>query len=231
MSEGTFTTEAVLSAGGRQGLARPIRFVATKDAADPPAGLVVTEELVGGPTDGEAVPTATYETKITNRGSSAVTKLAVTDRYDEYASFVGGEPAPSTRNPEVQLASWDLAAFGKDSLAPGESLVLRTTYGPGSGSDCSDVTPGIVVEAMVDGQERLYGARAEDSATVGKCDSGRKSAAGVEVGNGALVGVVAVSASWPHRRAVRVRTRRRAMACGRRWCLPAVGSRSWRRRG
>ncbi len=84
--------------------------------------------------------------------------------------FVSGEPAPSTRDPSVELASWDLAAFGKDSLAPGESLVLRTTYGPTSDAPCGYVMPGVVVEATVDGQQRRYGAMAEEGADVGTCD-------------------------------------------------------------
>ena len=151
-------------------LTEPIRFVARADAADPPRDLLVTNEIVGGPAGEEAAPIATYETTITNQGSSAVTELRVIDRYAEYLTFVGSEPAPSTQNPAVQIASWDLASFGKDSLAPGESLVLRTTYGPAQGSDCGYVTSGVVVEATVDGQERRYGARADDEAMVGDCN-------------------------------------------------------------
>jgi hypothetical protein len=170
MSEGTFETEADLTAKGLEVMRKPIRFVATADAAEPLRGLLVTHELVGGPAGEEAMPSATYETKITNEGSTAVTQLTVTDRYDEYSVFVSAEPAPSKRDPSVQLASWDLASFGKDSLAPGESLVLRTTYGPGEMTDCNWVSSGVVVEATVDGQQRRYGASAEDGALVGECD-------------------------------------------------------------
>jgi hypothetical protein len=172
MAEGTFETGLDLSVGGREVLTQPNRFVAKAEAADPPKDLLVTNELVGGPAGEEAMPTATYETKIMNQGSSAVTQLRVTDRYDEYLTLVSPEPAPSTQSPSVELASWDLAAFGKDSLAPGESLVLLTTYGPAADYDCGYVMSGVVVEATVDGQERRYGARAEEEATVGECDSG-----------------------------------------------------------
>jgi hypothetical protein len=170
MSEGTFETELDLSVGGREVLTKPIRFAATAEAADPLGDLLVTKELVGGPAGEEAMPTATYETKITNEGSTAVTQLTLTDRYGEYLALVSADPTPVNEKAAFELASWDLASFGKESLAPGESLVLRTTYGPAQGSDCGYVTSGVVVEATVDGQERRYGARAEDEALVGKCD-------------------------------------------------------------
>ena len=169
MSEGTFESELRVSVGEQLVLTRPFRFVATAGAAAPPTDLVVTEEPVAGPAGEEAVPTATFETKITNQGSSAVTQLRATVRHGEYVTFVGAEPSPSSRNPSVQLVFWDLAAFGKESLAPGESLMLRTTYGPGADYGCGSVTSGVVVEATVDGQERRYGAQSEEGATVGEC--------------------------------------------------------------
>jgi len=170
MSEGTFETELDLSVAGREVLTKTIQFVARAEAAEPPRDLLVTKELVGGPAGEEAMPTATYETKITNEGSTAVTQLTLTDRYGEYLALVSADPTPVSEKAAFELASWDLASFGKESLAPGESLVLRTTYGPAQGSDCGYVTSGVVVEATVDGQERRYGARAEEEATVGECD-------------------------------------------------------------
>ena len=212
MSEGAFETELELSAGEREVMTKPIRFVVTAEAADPPGDLLVTKELVGGPAGEEAAPTATYETKIMNQGSSAVSQLTVADRYGEHFTrmtadpeeepnvyllskrpiLVSAEPAPSNENPSVQLASWDLAAFGKESLAPGESLVLRTTYGPGESDDCGDVIPGVVVEATVDGVEQRYGARAED-VTVGTCRAGNRPGAAIPggEGSGSAVGAVA----------------------------------------
>jgi len=172
MSEGTFETELDLTAQGWEVLVltKPIRFVARAEAADPPGDLLVTKELVGGPAGEEAMPTATYETRITNQGSSPITELRVTDRYSYSMVRVDVQPAPASRTDELQIASWDLASFEKESLAPGESLVLRTTYGPDEMIDCEYATTGVVVEARVDGQERRYGARAEEGAELGECD-------------------------------------------------------------
>jgi len=174
MSEGTFETELDLTAQGWEVLVltKPIRFVARAEAADPPGDLLVTKELVGGPAGEEAMPTATYETRITNQGSSPITELRVTDRYSYSMVRVDVQPAPASRTDELQIASWDLASFEKESLAPGESLVLRTTYGPDEMIDCEYATTGVVVEATVDGQERRYGARAEEGAELGECDYG-----------------------------------------------------------
>jgi len=170
MSEGTFESEMSVLVSGEVALTRPFRFVAVAGAAEPPTDLLVTERLAEGAGSGEAQPTAVYETTITNQGSSPVTELIVTNRYTDEAVLVDAQPAPASRNDGVVLASWDLASFGKEALAPGESLVLRTTYGPGEGVECGYVIAGVVVEATVDGQERRYGARAEEGATLGECD-------------------------------------------------------------
>ena len=170
MSEGTFETGLDLWAGESEVLRKSIRFVAGTDAEAPPTQLVVTEGPAYEMGSGEAVLAATYETKIMNKGSSPVTELRVASRYTEGVVLVDAKPAPASRNDEGQIASWDLMAFGKDSLAPGESLVLRTTYGPASDFGCGWVSSGVVVEATVDGVERRYGARAEEEAFVGECN-------------------------------------------------------------
>jgi hypothetical protein len=191
MSEGTFETELDLSVAGREVLTKTIQFVARAEAAEPPRDLLVTKELVGGPAGEEAMPTATYETKITNEGSTAVTQLTLTDRYGEYLALVSADPTPVSEKAAFELASWDLASFGKESLAPGESLVLRTTYGPAQGSDCGYVTSGVVVEAVVGGQRQFYGAHPDPDqwAMVGDCQGenrpgGGDGGAGVGDGQG-----------------------------------------------
>jgi len=170
MSEGTFETQADLWVGAREVLKKPIRFVAEQGAAAPPTQLVVTEGPAYEMGSGEAVLAVTYETKIMNKGSSPVTELKVTGRYTEGVVLGDAKPAPVSRNDEGQIVSWDLVSFGKESLAPGESLVLRTTYGPASDFGCGWVSSGVVVEATVDGVERRYGARVEEEAFVGECN-------------------------------------------------------------
>ena len=90
------------------------------------------------------------------------------------------------------------------------------------------VMPGVVVEAMVDGQERRYGAEAEDSATVGACDEIGGFGGGWPDGRcgGDGFGVVGAPAGGEGPAATEG-----DLACGqRRSCSPAAGSRSRRRR-
>jgi hypothetical protein len=169
----------------------PIRFVATAGAAEPPRDLVVTSELVTEVGE-EPAPTATYRTMIANQGSSDVTDLTLTERYTEGVALVSADPAPASQSPGVQLASWDLASFGRGSLAPGESLVLRTTYGPGADLDCGWVNGGVVVEATVGGQEQRYGARPSQGAMVGECRYGLAGVGGgPQIGGGGGLPVTA----------------------------------------
>jgi hypothetical protein len=109
--------------------------------------------------DGDGVASATYGTIVVNRGSSAITELKVTNRYSDPAVLVEAEPAPASEKAAFDLATWDLASFGKESLAPGESFVLATTYGHASEGGCGYVTSGVVVEAVVGSERQLYGAR------------------------------------------------------------------------
>ena len=99
MSEGTYETTDTVDVGGREGASAPIKFTASSGAEAPPKDLLVTRTLVGEPAlEGTPVAAATYETKVTNRGSSAVTALTITDRSDAIP-FVGAEPAPSAAIP------------------------------------------------------------------------------------------------------------------------------------
>ena len=55
----------------------------------------------------------------------------------------------------MNLAKWELQAFGLDELAPGETLTLETAYDAGGNPF---VQSGVLVEATVDGEQQLYGA-------------------------------------------------------------------------
>ncbi|HUS83459.1 MAG TPA: hypothetical protein VM013_09430 [Dehalococcoidia bacterium] len=168
MREGTWRGDDTLYSGDREVATIPAQLVASDGATAPPQNLLVTKTLVEGGTT-EGTPTATYETKITNQGSTTFTTLIITDRT-ENGSLLDAEPAPSARNDAVNLVTWDLSSFGTDSLAPGESLLLRTTYGPPSGDyGCSYVRSGVVVEAEADGTVERYGTRPEEEAFVGDC--------------------------------------------------------------
>ena len=187
--EGTYESDLTVSVGRQdvQMLAMPLTAVAGAPA--PPAGLLVTKRLASRQADSYGVASATYFTTVTNQGSSPVTELKVTDRYSDPAVLVGADPAPASEKAAFELASWDLASFGKESLAPGESLVLRTTYGPAQGSDCGYVTSGVVVEAVVGGQRQFYGAHPDPDqwAMVGDCQGENRPGGGdggVSVGDG-----------------------------------------------
>lgn len=169
MSGGTFESELRVSVGGDVVLTRPFQFVAEAGAAAPPADLLVSHRLAGERVDGDGVSRAVYRTVVTNQGSSTITELEVANRYSDGAALVEADPAPASEKAAFGLAYWDLAAFGEESLAPGEWVEMRTTYGSAADTDCSYTTSGVVVEATMDGQERRYEARAEEGATVGDC--------------------------------------------------------------
>ena len=153
MRAGTYESDLeVMSAEGEVVLRSPIRYSASADAAEPPQDLLVSRKLLqGGP--GEK---AVYETTVTNQGSSAVTDLTLTERYNESALFLDAEPSPASEQTDVQLARWDLSSLGKESLAPGESLKLVTAYAAASPSSCDNIRTGAVVEATVGGVTHRY---------------------------------------------------------------------------
>ena len=88
----------------------------------------------------------------------------LTERYNESAVFLEAESPAASEQTDVQLARWDLPSLGKESLAPGESLKLVTTYAAASSSSCDLIRTGAVVEATVGGATQRYGARADDVA-------------------------------------------------------------------
>ncbi len=169
MSEGTWRGNDTLIIGGEEVVRIPLKLVGYGNATTPAEHLDVTTTLVnGGPDEMTPLPSAIYETEISNRGSNPVTALTVTERIDDL-NLVDAAPGSSSRNNDVNLVSWDLASFGKDSLAPGESLVLRTTYGPVDTSVCIGVSAALVVEAHFGGTTERYGLRPSDSALLGDC--------------------------------------------------------------
>lgn len=169
--EGAGQTEWELFAGGRAAAVGTIPYQARADTGEPPKDLLVERRIVaGGNGDGEVV----YETTITNQGSSTVTNLTLTERYGYYGnqeSFsVEADPPPSSQRPDVQLVTWDLPALGKESLAPGESLLVKTVYSQGFvGDGCESVDTGAMVEATVDGAIQRYGAKVEHNPVPIRC--------------------------------------------------------------
>jgi hypothetical protein len=153
MSGRTFESEFNLVVGEQTLSKATVRFLATAEAQAPPTDLAVTEELASG--GRQAV---THETKITNRGSRTVDSLTLTERFSS-TILQSAYPPPESKEDALELATWSLASFGKEALAPGESLVLRTTYGPKGGSVCRYVGGGAVVEATFGTERERYGAR------------------------------------------------------------------------
>ncbi|MCJ7491755.1 MAG: hypothetical protein MUP15_06350 [Dehalococcoidia bacterium] len=168
MSEGTFQYEmGAFSDGELLAPLVPVRLVATYGSAEPWGDLLaeshpLTEQAA------EGMSSALYETMITNRGSRTISDLDVTLRFGN-ATLVDSAPPPESRNEAVKLARWDLASFGKESLAPGESLVIHTTYGSPEPQTCVDVDNAVIVQAAVAGERRLYGTRADLRRLVGGC--------------------------------------------------------------
>jgi hypothetical protein len=133
----------------------PLHYEAHADAAEPPTNLEVVQARLGRPGD-ESV---TFETTITNRSSSEVTELSLNEHYGEGVTLAEVEPAGAELT-GVNLLKLDLISFGKESLVPGETITLRTTYESADPSRCQLAESGLVVEATVGGERQLYGARA-----------------------------------------------------------------------
>ena len=113
--------------------------------------MLVAKKLVQGPPSDEKQPQIdVYETKVTNQSSSTITDLTLTERPDYYGS-VESDASPTTDDAALGLITWDLASFGKDSFASGESLVLRQTYQLSEESGCLPGSSAVIVEATVSG--------------------------------------------------------------------------------
>jgi len=157
--EGAGEAEWQLNAGGQTVAAGALPYEAKADAAEPPKDLDVSQKILENG-DGKLF----YHTTVTNRSSSIVTELTLTERYNGDSLFLEAAPPPESEQPDVQIATWDLPALGKEFLAPGESVAVRTEYSSGySGDGCAFVETGVMVEATIDGVTQRYGARAEDT--------------------------------------------------------------------
>jgi hypothetical protein len=172
--EGTTDLYEMVSVGRQDVLPFAMRLTATATAAAPSGGLLVTKRLASQQTDSYGMANATYLTTVTNQGSGPIKELKVTDRYSDPVVLMAAEPAPVGEKAAFELAFWDLASFDKDSLAPGESLVLKTTYGHVSDDGCGSAAGGVMVEATVGEQKQFYGVRPDSGewAEVGDCQPG-----------------------------------------------------------
>jgi len=160
MSEGTYESELKLNVGKQTVATAPLYFAATENAPAPPTDLVVTTAFVSeGQAAGDAPPTAVYETEITNRGLRTVDGLTLTERFAP--ALLAADPPPDSQNDALALATWSLASFGRDSLAPGESLTLKTTYRIVNKARCGYVSDDTVVEAAFGGEKERYGAHTD----------------------------------------------------------------------
>jgi len=127
----------------------PLHYEGKADTAAPPKDLKVSQ--IGFRKDTRAV----FETTITNNSTAAVTELSGMEHYGRSAKLVAAEFG-SSEVPTANLVKWDLASLGKQSLAPGESLTLRTIYELAEDSP-GYAQSGVLVEATVDGEQQLYG--------------------------------------------------------------------------
>lgn len=177
MTQGTWHGRDSVMAGSEEVGTLDLQLTADPHATAPSQDLLVTKKLVQGPPSNETQPQIdVYETKVTNQSSSTITNLTLTERPDYYGS-AESDPSPATHDAALGLVTWDLASFGKDSLAPGESLVLRQTYPLSEESGCLPGSSAAIVEATVAGNLERVGARADEEYSgqcllIGHSDSG-----------------------------------------------------------
>lgn len=202
MSEGTWRGSANFNVDDNELASVDLRQTASSDVPALPNDIEATTQLANGQAFNPDVapaplPTAIYETRIVNKGSAAVTELTLSQRYD-YAELVKVEPRPTsaTHEEDYNLLSWDLSAFGLESLGPGESLLVRTEFGPVSPSDCGSVSESVIVEAKSGDSTQHYGARPENGdVLLGECNFDDNS--GVPGGRGGPEGTLDDSAMLP----------------------------------
>jgi hypothetical protein len=181
MSEGTWNGTDRLMVGEQEIKNVPLKLVAYGNATVPLDHLDVTTTLTNESPDGMSpLAEAKYETVIENRSQASVSDLTITERIDD-VSLASAEPP--TSHPVDKVDTWNLASFGKESLAPGESIVLHTSYRPLDPSGCGSVNASLVVEANVGGTTERYGVR-PDSPPLGDCSFEE----GVPGGRGGPVG-------------------------------------------
>ncbi len=149
--EGAYDGEWVTRVDGEVVPTTPLHYEALADAVEPPTDLRVSQ--TGYREDTRAV----FETTIINDSQSAVAQLSVMEHYGPTADVVSTAPGAELVA-SANLLNADLTSLGKDSLAPGETLTLRTVYE--SQDPRGYVQSGVLVEAIVDGRVQLYGSSA-----------------------------------------------------------------------
>ncbi|MGD0114508.1 MAG: hypothetical protein ABSC13_00690 [Dehalococcoidia bacterium] len=167
MAEGTWQGSATLDIDGQSVATVALQQTASTDADALPDNLSITQTFSNMSADGTSGPTVTYETRITNRTSTPITNVKITERVDN-AALLQTDPKPSDQNADSGLVSWDMTSFGGGLLIHGESLLLHTTYGPRADDSCASMSAGIVVEADVGGTTERYGVRPAP-APLGNC--------------------------------------------------------------
>ncbi len=154
--EGDGNASWIVNAGGKRIAAGQFPYHASADASQP-QDLEVTRNVMGNEDT-----KLWYRTTVTNRGSSAISDLRLTERYSGTGDFQTFVPPPTNEQADFGLATLDLSAFGKSSLAPGESASVETWYIPPLHDDgCPFVDAGMLVEATVSGSVERYGARTQ----------------------------------------------------------------------
>lgn len=174
----------LVSREGQVAASTPLVFVGDEQAADPPKELSASRRfmVVQGPEGGHR---ALYVVTVTNASTHGVTALTITARHDGPAALIEADPAASSQNALAGLTTWDLSSFGKDSLAPGESLTLRAAYGLSEEPGCGSVTAAAVVKATVGGQEKSYAVGPMNSGWFGECRPPEPPPTPVDGGDGA----------------------------------------------
>lgn len=152
--EGEYGLEFQVSGAGQVTGDRIARFAASADASEPATALdielVLMDQLTPLPPPLEfldaPLPQARYELRITNRSQDAIDSLTATMRFQEGRTTVIGPPPSGLEDLPLGLVTWDLAAFGRTSLAPGEvvTTVVDFSWRPG---ECSYVAPLAIVES------------------------------------------------------------------------------------
>lgn len=166
LQEGTFRARTGVTVGDDD-VDQMLVFKGDPDASEPSNDVEMTQRLEDD-SEGE-VEAASYETIITNNTSETLSDLSVISRVDSWGTTAIMDPGPAVEEEDGAYARWTLDSFGRKSLAPGESLVLRTRYEMAPGNGCSSVSPAVVVQTQVGGERRSYGSGPEESAMLGDC--------------------------------------------------------------
>ncbi len=172
MPQGKFSFDLGVFVNDEMVTSQTIVLDAEPGAAAPPAGPLIAEPIFSIASDGTS---GEFDVRITNSSKSGITALTLTDRLPD-GILIADDPKPAAAFSDVSLMQWDLSSFGKKSLAPGESLLLKMTHGLQGYGGCGVVSFGLVVRATVDGEERLYGREVAQS--WGDCPEGGEGGGG-----------------------------------------------------